>query len=95
MFIPNPDTELDALCSRYGLNGGSRAFIKEFAELSEGERKTILKYIQKVAAALREEDAEDLTEEKIQSEGEDYKRQLREEKEAAEGSGASHAGKGA
>lgn len=55
-FEPDPESELDALCDRYGLEEGSRAFIKEFAELPDNERKIILKYIEKVCASLRGEE---------------------------------------
>lgn len=57
MTAPDPETELDALCNHYGLNDRSRAFIKEFAELPDKERQAVLAYIEKVAAAIREESA--------------------------------------
>lgn len=57
MFQPDPESELDALCDRYDLSDRSRAFIKSFAELREEEQDVILKYIEKVADAIREKPA--------------------------------------
>lgn len=56
MFEPNPESELDALCDRYGLSRQSRAFIRQFVELREDEQDVIMKYVLRVADDLRGED---------------------------------------
>lgn len=56
MFEPNPESELDALCDRYGLSRQSRAFIRQFVELREDEQDVIMKYVLRVADDLRGEE---------------------------------------
>lgn len=83
MFEPDPESELDALCDRYGLGEESRVFIRTFAELSENERKSILKYIEKVAAALHEEEPAAPTDADLHA---DLQRELDLQKRRPEGS---------
>lgn len=56
MFEPNPESELDALCDRYGLSRQSRAFIRQFVDLREDEQDVIMKYVLRVADDLRGEE---------------------------------------
>lgn len=86
MFTNAVSHELDAAVSRYHLTQKDRLLIEKYMELPQDIRDGILDYIERVAAALQRMDEQ----EQIEREAQELAWQLREEKEQADGSSASH-----
>ncbi len=53
MFLPNADEELESLSRKYNLDPMSKAFIKEFAELNELEKKVIFDVFMKISKGIK------------------------------------------
>lgn len=86
MFTNTLSHELDAAVSRYHLTHKDRILIEKYMELPPDIRNGILEYIERVSVALLHVDEQ----EQIDRESKELAWQLREEKEQADGSSASH-----
>lgn len=79
MFLPSPESDLEALIRDNGLSPSESILIKQFLTLPDDERKVIIDYIIKVAAELN-----NLEQQKEESPSEKAARLLREEADAVE-----------
>ena len=80
MFIPIVDSELDALIAKYQLSSDAKLFIEKFINMKPESQEIILNFVIETAAAinsLRETSVNDtLTQEAIDREVENYRREL-------------------
>lgn len=84
MFLSPESQHLENIYQRYNLTPEDRIIVEEFLALSPEVRRGILDYVVRVADRLRQQ--EDI---QIEREATEIARQLREEKERADGSFAS------
>lgn len=95
MFAPDPQDELAALAEKYHYSPAAGLLIEKFISLPDDRREVIIKFLEDYAEALNRMKAEraagapDPEDMSIDEKVEEYRRQLEEEKEAAEESGAS------
>lgn len=95
MFAPDPQDELAALAEKYHYSPAAGLLIKKFINLPDDRREVIIKFLEDYAEALNRMKAErtagapDPEDMSIDEKVEEYRRQLEEEKEAAEEYGAS------
>lgn len=79
MFLPSPESDLEALIRDNGLSPVESILIKQFLTLPDDERNVIIDYVKKVAAELN-----NLEQQKEESPSERDARLLREEADAVE-----------
>ena len=95
MFAPDPQDELAALAEKYHYSPAAGLLIEKFISLPDDRREVIIKFLEDYAEALNRMKAErtagapDPEDMSIDEKVEEYRRQLEEEKEAAEEYGAS------
>lgn len=96
MFNTETADKLDEVLKDFGLSDAAKIMIRKFVELSEEDQNTLIGYCVSVAASLggtvatsQQETKKSYDEMSIDEKIEDYRKQLLEEKEAAERSSAS------
>lgn len=56
MFVPDPQTELEALKNRYGLSDAACSLVDFFVNMNEKDQKIVLDFIVHAADSIREND---------------------------------------
>lgn len=56
MFLPKADTALELLVTEHSLSGGDRVLIEKFLGLKPEDRKVLVDYTRKVAAAIADQE---------------------------------------